>query len=89
MDNLLNYIHQVATGEYICKPYQIKGYTKTIRKSIDELTNKIKMIFPELPNARWVAIRLLEGDQTIIDSVRTGEIGQLISVPSSNMSEVI
>ena len=89
MDNLLSYIHQVATGEYVCKPYQIKGYTKTIKKSIDELTNKIKMIFPKLPNARWVAIRLLEGDQTIIDAVRSGEIGQLIATPASNMSEVI
>ncbi len=45
MDQLLNYIHQVASGEYICKPYQIKGYTKKIRKSIDELTEKIQIIF--------------------------------------------
>lgn len=26
MDELLKYIHQVATGEYICKPYRVKGY---------------------------------------------------------------
>jgi ferrous iron transport protein B len=89
MDLLLNYIHQVATGEYICKPYQIKGYTKKIRNSIGELTEKIHELFPNLPNARWVAIRLLEGDQTIIDAVKSGEIGQLIVTSSDNLSEVI
>lgn len=89
MDQLLNYIHQVASGEYICKPYQIKGYTKKIRNSIGELTEKIHELFPELPNARWVAIRLLEGDQTIIDAVKSGEIGQLIVTSSDNLSKVV
>ncbi|MCW8849369.1 MAG: 50S ribosome-binding GTPase [Melioribacteraceae bacterium] len=89
MDMLLNYIHQVATGEYVCKPYQIKGYTKKIRNSIGELTEKIHELFPDLPNARWVAIRLLEGDQTIIDAVKSGEIGQLIVTSSDNLSKVI
>jgi ferrous iron transport protein B len=89
MDQLLNYIHQVASGEYICKPYQIKGYTKKIRKTIGELTEKIHQLFPELPNARWVAIRLLEGDQTIIDAIKSGDIGQLRVTSSDNLSEAI
>jgi small GTP-binding protein len=89
MDQLLSYINQVATGEYICKPYRVKAYNKKIRKTIDELTEKIKNLFPSLPNARWVAIRLLEGDQTIIDAIQSGEIGQIIVAPSNQISEVI
>jgi small GTP-binding protein len=89
MDQLLSYINQVATGEYICKPYRVKGYNKKIRKTIDDLTEKIKNLFPSLPNARWVAIRLLEGDQTIIDAIKSGEIGQIIVAPSNQISEVI
>jgi len=89
MDQLLNYIHQVSTGEYICKPYRLKDYTRKIKKSIDKLTKRIQSVYPDLPNTRWVSIRLLEGDQTIIDAVKSGDIGQIIVSPSNQMSEVI
>jgi len=89
MDELLNYIHQVASGQYICKPYRVKGYERKINKSINELTQKIKIVFPKLPNARWVAIRLLEGDQTIIDAVQSGEIGNISVTSSNKISEAI
>ncbi len=83
MDELLKYVSEVARGEYICKPRRLKTYSKRINKSIKELTSKVKTVFPELPNARWVAIRLLEGDQEIIDSVLSGEIGS-VKVSSFN-----
>ena len=84
MEELLKYVHQVATGEYICKPHRIKSYSKKMNKTISELSDELKKVFPELTNERWVALRLLEGDQTIIDSVRSGEVGN-ISVGSSNL----
>jgi len=89
MDKLIDAIHQVATGEFVCKPYRVKSYTKKIKKSIDELTNKITSVYPNLPNARWVAIRLLEGDQTIIDAVKNHEIGKIVTNPANTMSEVL
>jgi ferrous iron transport protein B len=61
----------------------LKGYSKKIDKTIKLLTEKVKTIFPNLPNARWVALRLLEGDQEIIDTILSGEIGS-VSVSSSN-----
>jgi ferrous iron transport protein B len=42
------------------------------------LSKKILQQFPGLPNARWVAFRLLEGDQRMIDAVRTGELAALM-----------
>jgi Fe2+ transport system protein B len=33
--------------------------------------------FPNLPQPRWVALRLLEGDRDIMAAVRSGEIGSL------------
>jgi len=89
MDELLKYIHQVASGEYICKPYRVKGYGSKIKKSIEELNQKIMKVYPDLPNSRWVAIRLLEGDQAIIDAVKTGEIGKIKITSPNDMSNVI
>jgi ferrous iron transport protein B len=74
---LLNSIYQVATGEYICKPHRMSNEIKNVSAAVNNLIKTISSLFPELPNARWIALRLLEGDQKIIDAVRSGEIGSL------------
>lgn len=89
MNQLLEYIHQVAKGEYVCVPHRVKGYSKKINLTIDQLSERIKNVFPDLPNARWVAIRLLEGDQTIIDAVKSGEIGNIGILSSNQIGEAV
>jgi len=74
---LLNAIHEVATGKYICKPHRISNEIKNVSAAVNELDKKISEQFPDLPNTRWIALRLLEGDQSIIEAVRSGEIGNL------------
>jgi ferrous iron transport protein B len=77
MNELLKYIYDVATGAYICKPYRIKSKSKELNEAIEKLSKEIQEEFPDLLNTRWVALRLLEGDQTIIDAIRNGELGNL------------
>lgn len=77
MTDLLKYIYEVATGSYICKPYRIKSKSRELNEAIDKLSKEIQQEFPNLPNTRWVALRLLEGDQNIIDAIRSGELGNL------------
>lgn len=75
---LLKYIFEVATGSYVCRPYRLEKTSPALEKAIAQLTKKIQNEFPGLPNARWIALRLLEGDQKIIDSVKSGELKNLI-----------
>jgi len=82
MNELLKATHDVATGNYICKPYRIKSKSEELNFALEELQNKLKEEFPEIPNARWVALRLLEGDSSIIDAVRTGELGTIKEIKS-------
>lgn len=74
---LLKSIHEVATGKYICKPYRMKSEIKNVSHAVDDLNTQLKQQFPNLANTRWIALRLLEGDQRILDAVRSGEIGSL------------
>lgn len=89
--DLLKYIYDVATGAYVCRPYRLEKTSPALEKAITLLTEKIKREFPELPNARWIALRLLEGDQRIIDSIKNGELknlsqnNTLISVPKQEL----
>ena len=79
IQELLKSIHEVASGSFICKPHRISGEIKNVSHAVEELNKKIMEEFPGLPNTRWIALRLLEGDQKIIDAVRSGEIGSLIN----------
>lgn len=77
MNELLNSIDEVSTGKYVCKPYRLKSKSKELNFAIEKLSKKILEEFPSLPNVKWVALRLLEGDQSIIESIRNGELGKL------------
>jgi ferrous iron transport protein B len=77
MNELINIIHEVASGKYICKPYRIKSNSSELNSAIEKLSREIESEFPGLPNLRWVALRLLEGDQSIINAIRNGDLGNL------------
>ena len=80
MNELLNSIDEVVTGKYICKPYRLKSKSRELNFAVEKLSKKILEEFPNLPNIKWVALRLLEGDQSIIESIKNGELGQIHSV---------
>jgi Fe2+ transport system protein B len=77
LDQLLQAVGEVATGETVCKPHRIKGTSQGVQQVVQELAQQIETVFPDLPNARWVALRLLDGDQRLVEAVRTGELGSL------------
>ena len=88
MDELLSKIHEVATGKYICKPHRVKNISSKVSKAVEELIQNLMKEYPNLPNARWVALRLLEGDQSIIDAVKNGELGKIYSLQESTTPSV-
>ncbi len=85
---LLRYINEVASGRYICKPHRISSGSKELKNAVKVLSEQIQQQFPNLPNARWVALRLLEGDQRIIDAVRNGDLGNLERNDSSVSADI-
>jgi Fe2+ transport system protein B len=75
--DLLAAVYDVGTGTLRCRPYRVESVPGPMRDAVDMLAARVREEFPGLPNARWVALRLLEGDQRMIDAVRTGELGTL------------
>ncbi|MBT3240226.1 MAG: iron transporter FeoB [Chloroflexi bacterium] len=78
MEDLLAAVHEVATEQIKNKPYQIESEPTEIKFAVNELVKQITSIYPDLPNPRWVALRLLDGDQEIISAVQNGEINGLV-----------
>jgi ferrous iron transport protein B len=77
MNELLNSIYEVATGTYVCKPYRIQSHSRELNYAVEKISKMLREEFPHLPNTKWVALRLLEGDQSIIESIRNGDLGNL------------
>lgn len=77
MPELLQAIDDVASGRTKTKPYRLHSTSPEIKQALSVLVPQIKALFPGLPNARWVALRLLDGDGRIIRAIREGELGEL------------
>ena len=74
---LIAVIGEVAQQQNVATPHRIDEYPGDLKQAIDSLARMVESNYPDLPNARWVAMRLLEGDTRIVEAVRSGEIGDL------------
>lgn len=81
ISELLKSIDEVATGKLICKPHRIGNESRSVKRALKALIEKLTVQFPNLPNPRWVALRLLDGDERIIEALRNGELGDLSREP--------
>jgi len=77
MNELLDAIEQVASGSFVCKPHRIKNHSPKMKNALTRLSAMLKERFPSLPNVNWVALRLLEGDNSILEAVKSGDLGSL------------
>lgn len=75
---LLATISEVASGKIVCKPHRVKNLSGQVEETIHQLTQQIEKQFPGLPNSRWVAFRLLEGDERITEAVINNELKELV-----------
>jgi len=75
--DLLQAVSEVATGKIVCQPHRLKSEPPALKKAVAELVAQLEAAFPGLPNARWVALRLLDGDPRIVEAVERGELGEL------------
>lgn len=77
IDALLRTASQVASGARKTAPHRVASHPAGVEDAVDALKPLIADAFPELPNARWVALRLLNADEHVTEAVRSGEIGDL------------
>ena len=77
IEALLTAASEVATGARRNRPHRIRSHPAAVEDAIDVIEPLVAETFPELPNARWVALRLLNADESVADAVRSGEIGRL------------
>jgi len=76
LNDLVKAIAGVASGKIRTNPHHIV-LNPEIRKAIDEITPYVKKVAGDLPNTRWIAMRLLDGDNRIREALESGELASL------------
>lgn len=77
LENLLQAVSEVASGRVVPKPRRLQNEPPELRRAIKMLVKQLEQAYPGLPNARWVALRLLDGDERIKEALRKDELGAL------------
>lgn len=77
LPELLNAIQEVATAPSVPHPHRVRSEPAALKDALNELCHQLAAAYPELPNPRWVAMRLLGGDDQIAEALRSGEIAGL------------
>jgi ferrous iron transport protein B len=76
IDELLQAAYGVATGRRSTTPYRMEKHVPEVERVVANLAEVVTEAFPGVPNSRWVSLRLLNADDAVIESVRSGELGQ-------------
>lgn len=76
LNDLVKAIAGVASGKIHTNPHHV-ALNPEIGKAIDEITPYVKRVAGDLPNTRWIAMRLLEGDNRIREALESGELASL------------
>ncbi len=74
---LIQTIGDVASGKIKCNPYRSNKKIGEMSVIVKQLTEKLESVYPDLPNHRWLALRLLDGDSDIISALSEGKLQSL------------
>lgn len=77
MDRLLVEVEAVATKTFKPTPYRLKLDVPGLGQALAKLVAMLRRRFPDLANAEWIALRLLEGDRAVAALVESGELGRI------------
>ena len=87
IDELVSTALKVATGEITPTPYRIANHQPGVEAAVATLVEKLQATFPDVPNARWVALRLLNADEAVEQAVHSGELGLLMARPGDTETD--
>ena len=88
IDELIKVVHDVATGQIVCKPHVLKSISGNIRHAVNRLAGEIEKHFEGITNSRWLAIRLLEGDQSLIEALGDNRIADMVDNQNRVMEKI-
>jgi len=77
LHELVRTVAEVIGGEIRTRPLRPK-HNPEMQQAIDELVPLLEAAAPGIPNPRWIAWRLIDGDHRVRQALLSGELEQLV-----------
>lgn len=77
LEDLLKAVREAAEENPSPRPFLPVVEDKRVRQALDRVREELLGFLPGLHQAHWIALRLLEGDASILAALRTGRLGEL------------
>jgi Fe2+ transport system protein B len=71
--HLKQHVLDVASRQLVMQPAPVQ-FDPQIEREVDDLARQLRQAIPGLRCARWIACRLLDGDERIEEALRSGEL---------------
>ncbi len=72
LEELQEKVLDVASGRVETHPVVLR-YDSKLESAVEELIEPVRKAFPQIPNPRWLAVRLLDGgDKRLLEEVKNG-----------------
>ena len=90
MEELRQTIHDLATARIQTRPKRT-AYDSELQQAVDDVLPWIERALPDLPNARWIAMRLIDGcDERLRQEMVSGVLADLAGrIGSGSLSDGI
>jgi len=82
IDRLVRCVCDVAMGRIVGRPERTRLAPK-VESAVATLARELRDTIPNLPCPRWIALRLLDGDERIERALESGQLGVLSGVRGS------
>ena len=79
ISELLSTINQVATKKILPNKKITTNIPDNIKVVVEKISTEISILDKNLPNKNWIALRLLENDQSIIRNLENGNLSSHIN----------
>jgi len=79
ISELLSAVESVISEKFSVRIQNSLPLSKQTEMAINEVSNSILELDSNLPNSRWIAIRLIEEDKNLISSLEQGKLSKLIN----------
>lgn len=76
LDRLVQVVAEVVEGQRRTSPHRIR-IGRALDHAVTAIAALVAQAFPGLPNARWVAMRLLDGDTRVREALVNGELAEI------------
>jgi ferrous iron transport protein B len=87
LDRLVKTVAEIVEGRRRLSPHHVR-IGEALDRAVTTVAGLVAEAYPGLPNARWVAMRLLDGDARVREALVSGEFAAVARGRPANPEEV-